>query len=54
MICSKVGDKELVRYNYEFIPETNKVKLTNDKFYDVISYDKWCKEYYIVDKWKTI
>ena len=53
MICSKLDHPE-VRYNYEFIQETDKVKVFNNDFYDVISYEDWCKEYYIVDKWKTI
>lgn len=54
MICSKKDDKELVRYNYKFIPETDKVEVSNKNFYAVISYDEWVKEYYIVDKWRTI
>ena len=54
MICSRKDDKELVRYNYKFIPESNQVKIENKDFYDVISYDDWIEEYYIVDKWKTL
>ena len=53
MICSR-NDHPEVRYNYEFIQETNQVKVFNKDFYDVISYDEWRDEYYIVDKWKTV
>lgn len=54
MICSRKDDKELVRYNYKFIPESDKVEISNKDFYDVISYDDWLHEYYIVDKYKTL
>ena len=53
MICSR-NDNSKIRYNYEFIQETDQVKIFNKDFYDVISYDEWIKEYFIVDKWKTI
>ena len=53
MICSRNGHPE-VRYNYEFIQETDQVKIFNNDFYDVISYDDWCLEYYIVDKWGSV
>ena len=36
------------------IPETDKVEVSNKDFYDVISYDDWRKEYYIVDKWGSV
>ena len=51
---SRKDDKELVRYNYKFIPESDKVEISNKDFYDVISYDDWLHEYYIVDKCKTL
>lgn len=54
MICSRKDDKELVRYNYKFIPESDKVEISNKDFYDIISYDDWLHEYYIVDKCKTL
>lgn len=54
MICARLNDKNATRYNYKFIPETDKVEVSNDNFYDVISYDDWRKEYYIVDKWANI
>ena len=54
MICARKDDKELVRYNYKFIPESNQVEIENKDFYDVISYDDWLNEYYIVDKWKIL
>ena len=54
MICSRKDDKELVRYNYKFIPETDKVEVSNKNFYDVISYDDWLNEYYIVNKWGSV
>ena len=54
MICSRLDDKNLTRYNYKFIPETNKVEISNNDFYDVISYDQWRQEYYIVDKWNNV
>jgi hypothetical protein len=54
MICTRINDKNLTRYNYKFIPETDKVEVSNKDFYDVISYDDWCKEYYIVDKWRSV
>jgi hypothetical protein len=53
MICSRNEHPE-VRYNYEFIQETNQVKVFNKNFYDVIDYHEWLEEYYIVDKWKTV
>ena len=54
MICTRINDKSLIRYNYRFIPETNKVEVSNKDFYDVIDYHEWLEEYYIVDKWKTV
>lgn len=54
MICSRHNDENCVRYNYQFIEETDKVKVFNDDFYDVIPYDQWRQEYYIVDKWKNV
>lgn len=54
MICARKNDKKLVRYNYKFIPESNQVEIENKDFYDVISYDDWLNEYYIVDKWKIL
>ena len=53
MICTRYNNPE-IRYNYKFIPETDKVEVSNKDFHDVISYDEWCKEYYIIDKWRTI
>ena len=54
MICTRINDKNLTRYNYKFIPETDNVEVSNKNFYDVISYDDWRKEYYIVDKWGSV
>ena len=54
MICARLDDKNATRYNYKFIPETNKVEVSNKNFYDVIDYHDWCKEYYIVDKWRSV
>lgn len=53
MICARINEPGIY-YNYKFIPETDKVEVSNDKFYDVISYDDWIREYYIRDKWKTL
>ena len=53
MICSR-NNNPGVRYNYKFIPETDKVEISNNEFYDVISYDEWREEYYIVDKWGSV
>jgi hypothetical protein len=53
MICSRLNDN-LTKYNYKFIPETDKVEISNNDFYDVISYDQWRQEYYIVDKWNSV
>jgi len=54
MICARLDDKNATRYNYNFIPESDKVEVSNKDFYDVISYDDWCREYYIVDKWRSV
>ena len=54
MICARLDDKNETRYNYNFIPETDKVEVSNKDFYDVIDYHEWCEEYYIVDKWRSI
>ena len=44
MICSRKDDKELVRYNYKFIPESDKVEISNKDFYDVWNYEYHIKQ----------
>ena len=39
MIYSRKDDKELVRYNYKFIPESDKVEISNKDFYDEDDYE---------------
>ena len=52
MICKNLSTN--VKYNYQ-MPNPDKVKLWNPTtrpFY--ISYDEWCKDYLIIDKWLTL
>ena len=54
MICTKINDKDLIRYNYTFLNEGKHVKVWNDDFKIIIPYKEWLKKYYIVDKWRII
>ena len=51
MICKSLKTKLL--YNYRF---TNKsVEISDDENFVVeISYTDWCKNFYIIDKWRNL
>ena len=52
MICCNIETK--LRYNYRFIPE-NIVEIWDGEDYTKeIPYSDWCKEYYIIDKWRCL
>jgi hypothetical protein len=52
MICKNI--KTNVLYNYLF--SEGNVNLSNPNYDEnfTVSYDEWLKNYYIIDKWKTI
>lgn len=54
MICTRLNDKDLIRYNYTFLNEGKDVRVWNNDYEKIIPYDRWINEYYIVDKWKTV
>ena len=51
MICKEI--KTGLYFNYKF-KNKNKVILSDNKDSFIISYDQWCKQYYIIDKWKNL
>ena len=52
MICKSIDTKLL--YNYQFI-KNNLVEIYDgEKYKSEIPYEIWCKEYYIIDKWRCL
>lgn len=51
MICRNILTK--VDYNYKFIDKET-VELSNVDKTEIINYKDWCKDYLIIDKWRTI
>lgn len=52
MIC--VNNKTTIKYNYRFV-ENNSVEIWDGEDYTLeIPYEIWCKEYYIIDKWRCL
>lgn len=54
MICTRINDSELVRFNYTFTNEGKTVRVWNNDSDISIAYEYWLNNYYIVDKWRNI
>lgn len=51
MICKNI--KTNILYNY-FFDNYNRVMINNGFESTTVNYKDWCKDFYIVDKWKNL
>ena len=51
MICRSWETRK--DYNYKFV-EDGKVELENEHDIFTVTYEDWCNEYYIIDKWNSL
>jgi len=52
MVCCNIETK--LRYNYRFIKEKLVEIWDGEDYTKEVPYDDWCKEYYIIDKWRCL
>ena len=52
MVCANINTNK--RYDYKFIDPMSVEIMDFNYNKEIIPYHKWCKEYYIIDKWRNL
>lgn len=52
MVCANIETNK--RYDYRFIDEMSVEIKDFESNTEIIPYYKWCKEYYVIDKWRNL